>query len=77
MGLIHTEITLRNPRYPELLPMKVNALVDTGAVTLRIPEHVALQLKLDELEKREDDCRRDKKIRSLCGSHSNDFCESW
>jgi clan AA aspartic protease len=53
MGLIHTEITLRNPRYPELLPMKVKALVDTGAVTLCIPEHVAIQLKLDELEKRE------------------------
>jgi clan AA aspartic protease len=53
MGLIHTEITLRNPRYPELLPMVVKALVDTGAVTLCIPEHIALQLKLDELEKRE------------------------
>jgi len=53
MGLIHTEITLRNPRYPELRPLVVNALVDTGAVTLCIPEHVAFQLKLDELEKRE------------------------
>lgn len=53
MGLIHTEITLRNPRYPELQPMVVKALVDTGAVTLCIPEHVALQLRFDELEKRE------------------------
>jgi clan AA aspartic protease len=53
MGLIYTDLTLRNPRYPELLPMKVKALVDTGAITLCIPEHIALQLKFDELEKRE------------------------
>jgi clan AA aspartic protease len=48
MGLIHTEITLRNPRYPELRPMVVKALVDTGAITLCVPEHVAMQLKLEE-----------------------------
>ena len=53
MGLIHTEITLRNPRCPELQPMIVKALVDTGAVTMCVPEHVALQLKLEEVEKRE------------------------
>ena len=53
MGLIHTEITLRNPRYPELQPMVVKALVDTGAITMCVPEHIALQLKLNELEKRE------------------------
>ena len=53
MGLIHAEITLRNPRYPELRPIVTKALVDTGAITLCIPEHIALQLKLDELEKRE------------------------
>ncbi len=53
MGLIHTEITLRNPRYPELRPVVTKALVDTGAITLCIPEHIALQLKFDELEKRE------------------------
>ena len=29
------------------------ALVDTGAITLRIPEHVAVQLSLSELERRE------------------------
>ena len=53
MGLIHTEITLKNPRYPELHPVKVQALVDMGAITLCVPEHIALQLKLDEVEKRE------------------------
>jgi clan AA aspartic protease len=53
MGPIPTEITLRNPRYPELRPMVVKALVDTGAITLCVPEHVAMQLKLEESEKRE------------------------
>ena len=33
--------------------LKVEALVDTGAVTLCIPEHVAIQLNLDVLEQRE------------------------
>ena len=53
MGLIHTEITMRNPRYPELRPIKVKALVDTGAITMCVPEHIALQLKLEEVERRE------------------------
>jgi clan AA aspartic protease len=53
MGLIHTEITLRNPRYPELRPIVTKALVDTGAITLCVPEHISLQLKLEEVEKRE------------------------
>ncbi|WP_408034197.1 clan AA aspartic protease [Thiorhodovibrio winogradskyi] len=33
--------------------MSVDALVDTGAITLCIPEHIVIQLKLSELEKRE------------------------
>ena len=53
MGLIFTEIHLSNPKETGLSPITVKALVDTGAVTLCIPEHVALQLKLTELEKRE------------------------
>ncbi|MGH8514958.1 MAG: clan AA aspartic protease [Gammaproteobacteria bacterium] len=35
-----------------LEPVSVKALVDTGAVHLRIPEHLAIQLDLGELEKR-------------------------
>ena len=46
MGLIHAEIDLSNPRNRELTSLKVNALVDTGAITLCIPEHVAVQLGL-------------------------------
>jgi len=54
VGLIRTDIDLLNPRSGELAPLKVTALVDTGAITLCIPEHVAVQLDLAELEKRED-----------------------
>ncbi len=53
MGLIHTEVELSNPRNRELAALRVVALVDTGAITLCIPEHVAVQLSLSELEKRE------------------------
>ncbi len=53
MGLIYADVNLINPKEPDLNELTVNALVDTGAITLCIPEHVAIQLKLDELEKRE------------------------
>jgi clan AA aspartic protease len=53
VGRIHTEITLRNPRYLDLRPIVAKALVDMGAITMCIPEHIALQLKLEEVEKRE------------------------
>ena len=53
MGLIHAEVDLSNPRRSELASLKVAALVDTGAITLCIPEHVAVQLDLAELERRE------------------------
>lgn len=53
MGMINAAIELSNPRQPELSPLSVLALVDTGAMTICIPEHVAVQLKLEEIEKRE------------------------
>ena len=53
MGVFKSEITLRNPVQPTLKPVKVTALVDTGALHLCLPEHIALQLELKELEKRE------------------------
>lgn len=53
MGLISVEVELANPKEPKLKPMTVEALVDTGAMTICIPQHVALQLQLDEIEKRE------------------------
>jgi len=53
MGYVHAEIQLRNPRLPELSPLAVTAMVDTGAMTLCIPEHVALQLRLETHAMRE------------------------
>ena len=53
MGLIHTTITLSNPKYDSLQPISTIALVDTGALHLCIPEHIALQLNLTTLELRE------------------------
>jgi len=47
MGHVFVEIGLSNPREPDLEPVIVKALADTGALMLCIPEHVALQLKLD------------------------------
>lgn len=53
MGLFYTEVSLSNPRNSRLAPLTVSALVDTGAVNLCVPEHVAVQLELAELERRE------------------------
>lgn len=53
MGLAHARITLANTRRGDLAAIEVDALADTGALHLCIPEHIAVQLQLEELEKRE------------------------
>ncbi|MFZ5628184.1 MAG: clan AA aspartic protease [Spirochaetota bacterium] len=53
MGLVYAKIELSNPKLPDLASYTADALVDTGAFMLCIPEHVRLQLNLAELEKRE------------------------
>ena len=53
MGLVTTKLTLRNPRFPEQEPMEVEALVDTGAVHMCIPQHVAIQLQLEQYDQKE------------------------
>ncbi len=53
MGLVHAEIELSNPRDRHVKPMTVQSLVDTGVLHLRVPEHIAIQLGLEELYKRE------------------------
>jgi clan AA aspartic protease len=53
MDLIRAEIELANPTKPDLRPLVVEALVDTGAMTICIPEHVAVQLGLEAIETRE------------------------
>ncbi len=45
MGLNSANIALRHPSRPDLRPLAVEALVDTGAVTPRIPPQVAAQLQ--------------------------------
>ncbi len=53
MGLIYTSLQLLNPSQPDVKALDVSALAGSGAVHLCIPEHVALQLQLRELERRE------------------------
>ena len=51
--LIYTTIQLRNPKKSTKSSLEVKALADTGALHLCISEHIALQLDLEVLEKRE------------------------
>ena len=53
MGHVFAQLDLVNPRKPDLAPVTVQALADTGALLLCIPEHVALQLELDQESVRE------------------------
>ena len=53
MGLKAVSIRLKNPRLSELNPIDVDMLVDTGALHMCIPEHVALQLKLEPVDTKE------------------------
>ena len=48
-----TRITLSDPRMADLNPVEVEALADTGAVHTCIPEHVALQLRLEPSDQKE------------------------
>lgn len=47
------DITLHNPRKPELDPLQVSALANSGSVHLCLPEHVRIQLELEETGKKE------------------------
>jgi clan AA aspartic protease len=55
-------LTLKNPRRPELGPVSVEALADTGSVYLIIPQHVQMQLGLEPVAEKEvtlaDDSKR-------------------
>ena len=53
MGIIKAEVNLSNPRDRNIKSVKVSSLVDTGSLHLCVPEHIAIQLKLEELYKRE------------------------
>ena len=49
----NTKLVLEKPRIPDLEPIEVDALVDTGSVHLCVPSHVQLQLRLEEITKKE------------------------
>lgn len=53
MGLVRADIELANARDDALRPMSVNALVDSGALHLCIPQQVADQLDLPVLDRRQ------------------------
>jgi len=46
MEHVFADLGLANPREQKLDSVRVKALVDTGALMLCIPEHIALQLNL-------------------------------
>lgn len=53
MGIVYQHIRISNAARPELEEFDANALVDSGAIDLCIPKHVAIQLKLEAIEQRE------------------------
>ena len=53
MGLTNANITLSNPRLPELEAVNIAALADTGAVHLCIPARIQAQLQLEEIDSKE------------------------
>ena len=53
MGSPYCVLTLKNPRSSQTEPLDVEALADTGAVYLIIPEHIRLQLALEKSSKKE------------------------
>ena len=53
MGLVSAKILLENPQEPGLKGIEVDTLVDSGAVHLCIPEHLQIQLKFREIDKKE------------------------
>ncbi len=53
MGLSYAMLTLSNPRFSGQKPVDVEALADTGATYLVIPDHIRIQLALEETSKKE------------------------
>ena len=53
MTIIRSSFRFSNPVRTDLQPIDIDCLVDTGAVHLCLPEHIAIQLDLKELERRE------------------------
>lgn len=53
MGIIYADLRLKHFSRPELEEVDAQALVDSGSVDLVIPEAIARQLRLQDLQPRE------------------------
>ena len=53
MGLINVMLSLSNPKRQDIEPVKAQALVDIGSTYLVVPDHVRVQLQLEELGQKE------------------------
>ena len=52
-GLVYAKILLKNLRKAGIKPIEVEALVDSGVLHLCIPRYLQVQLKLEEIDKKE------------------------
>ena len=53
MGLVAAKVLLGNPKDSGLEAIEVETLVDSDSVHLCIPEHIQIQLNLEEIDKKE------------------------
>ena len=53
MGIVYQHIRIFNAARPDIEEVDAKALVDSGAIDLCIPRHVANQLKLEAVEQRD------------------------
>ena len=53
MGLVHAKISLKNTKKNRLSSVRTNAMVDTGAMYLCIPQSMRVRLKLDSIGEKE------------------------
>lgn len=53
MGITYADLRLANDARDDLEEINANAVVDTGALHLCIPEHIAIQLQLKSRSQRE------------------------
>ena len=53
MGLPNGTLLLKNPRLPDLAPVEVVALADSGSLHLCIPDHIRIQLALEAIDHKE------------------------
>ena len=53
MGLVSAKISLKNPRLPKLAALEVDALADSGAMHLCIPERIRSALQLEAITQKD------------------------